>query len=53
MAGPVTGLEPAADGFTLRLADGQVSHARSVLITTGVSYRRLGARGRDQQMASR
>jgi len=29
MAGPVTGLEPVADGFTLRLAGGQVSHARS------------------------
>ena len=25
MAGPVTGLQPAADGPTLRLADGQVS----------------------------
>jgi thioredoxin reductase (NADPH) len=47
MAGPVTGLQPATDGFTLRLADGQVSHARSVLITTGVSYRRLDAPGLD------
>jgi thioredoxin reductase (NADPH) len=47
MAGPVTGLEPAADGFTLRLAGGQVSHARCVLITTGVSYRRLPATGLD------
>ena len=46
-AGPVTGLEPAADGFTLRLAGGRVSHARSVLITTGVSYRRLDATGLD------
>jgi len=45
MAGPVTALEPAADGFTLRMAGGQVSHARSVLITTGVSYRRLDAPG--------
>jgi thioredoxin reductase (NADPH) len=47
MAGPVTGLEPAADGFTLRLAGGRVSHSRSVLITTGVSYRRLDATGLD------
>ena len=47
MAGPVTGLQPAADGFTLRLADDQVSLTRSVLITTGVSYRRLDAPGLD------
>ena len=47
MAGPVTGLQPAAGGFTLRLANGQVSNARSVLITTGVSYRRLEAPGLD------
>jgi thioredoxin reductase (NADPH) len=47
MAGPVTGLEPAADGFTLRLAGVGESHARSVLIATGVSYRRLGAPGVD------
>ena len=47
MAGPVTGLRPAADGFTLRLAGGRESHARSVLITTGVSYRRLDAPGLD------
>ena len=47
MAGPVTGIEPAPDGFTIRLAGGQVSHARSVLITTGVSYRRLQAPGLD------
>jgi thioredoxin reductase (NADPH) len=52
MAGPVTGLEPAADGFTLRLADGRVSHARSVLITTGVSYRRLGAPGVDSLLGA-
>jgi len=47
MAGPVTALQPAADGFTLHLANGQVSHARSVLITTGVSYRRFDAPGLD------
>jgi thioredoxin reductase (NADPH) len=47
MAGPVRGLEPGGDGFTVHLADGQVSHTRSVLITTGVSYRRLNAPGLD------
>jgi len=47
MAGPVTALQPAAGGFTLRLAGGRVSHARSVLIATGVSYRRLDAPGLD------
>src|SRR5262249_19015327 len=47
MAGPVTGLQPAAGEFTLRLAGGRASHARSVLITTGVSYRRLDAPGLD------
>jgi thioredoxin reductase (NADPH) len=47
IVGPVTGLQPAADGFTLHLASGQVSHARSVLISTGVSYRRLEAPGLD------
>jgi thioredoxin reductase (NADPH) len=45
MAGPVTALQPAADGFTLRLAGGGECQARSVLITTGVSYRRLDAPG--------
>jgi thioredoxin reductase (NADPH) len=47
VAGPVTALEPAEGGFTVRLAGGRVSHARSVLITTGVSYRRLDAPGLD------
>jgi thioredoxin reductase (NADPH) len=47
MAGPVTGLEPAAGGFTLRLAGGGASQARSVLIAAGVSYRRLDAPGLD------
>ena len=45
MAGPVTALQPAPGGFTLHLAGGRVSHARSVLITTGVSYRKLDAPG--------
>ena len=52
LAGPVTGLEPGAGGFTLRLAGGQVSHARTVLITTGVSYRRLGAPGLDSLLGA-
>ena len=47
MAGPVTALQPAGGGFSLHLAGGRVSHARSVLIATGVSYRRLGAPGLD------
>jgi thioredoxin reductase (NADPH) len=46
MAGRVTGLQPAEE-FALQLTGGQVSHARSVLITTGVSYRKLEARGLD------
>jgi thioredoxin reductase (NADPH) len=45
LAGPVSGLQPAGGGFTLRLAGGQASHARTVLITAGVSYRRLDAPG--------
>jgi thioredoxin reductase (NADPH) len=52
MAGPVTALQPAADGFTLRLADGGESHARSVLIATGVSYRRLDAPGLDSLLGA-
>ena len=47
MVGPVSRLEPAEDGFTLRLAGGQMCHARSVLIATGVSYRKLDAPGLD------
>jgi thioredoxin reductase (NADPH) len=47
MAGPVLGLEPAADGFVLRLGGARDSQARSVLIATGVSYRRLDAPGLD------
>jgi thioredoxin reductase (NADPH) len=47
MAGPVTGLEPAAETFTLRLVGDRTIHARSVLIATGVSYRRLDAPGLD------
>ncbi|HEY2552186.1 MAG TPA: FAD-dependent oxidoreductase [Streptosporangiaceae bacterium] len=52
MAGPVTALQPAAHGFTLRLASGAESHARSVLISTGVSYRRLDAPGLDSLLGA-
>ncbi len=52
IAGPVTGLDPTADGFSLRLPRGQVTHARGVLITTGVSYRRLDAPGLDSLLGA-
>ena len=52
LAGPVVGLEAGAGGFTLRLDGGRVSHARTVLITTGVSYRRLGAPGLDSLLGA-
>jgi thioredoxin reductase (NADPH) len=52
MAGPVTELQPAVDGFILRLADGKEGHARSVLITTGMSYRRLDAPGADSLLGA-
>ena len=52
MAGPVTALQPTAGGFTLHLADGQVSHTRTVLITTGVSYRSLEAPGLDSLLGA-
>jgi thioredoxin reductase len=52
MAGPVTALQPAADGVTLRLAGGRACHARSVLIATGVSYRRLDAPGLDSLLGT-
>jgi thioredoxin reductase (NADPH) len=52
LAGPVTGLQPAADGFTLHLAGGLASHARSVLVATGVSYRRLDAPGLDSLLGA-
>jgi thioredoxin reductase (NADPH) len=47
VAGPVTGLRPTAGGFILNLASGQAATARSVLISTGVSYRKLDAPGMD------
>jgi thioredoxin reductase (NADPH) len=52
MAGPVTALQPAAGGFTLQLAGGRASHARSILIATGVSYRRLHAPGVDSLLGA-
>jgi thioredoxin reductase (NADPH) len=42
---PVTGLHPVKTGYLLRLADGSEVHSRSVVIATGVSYRRLEAPG--------
>ena len=43
---PVTMLRPAdAGGFRLSLADGSTARSRSVVIATGVSYRRLEAPG--------
>jgi thioredoxin reductase (NADPH) len=52
VARPVSGLQPAGDGFTLRFAGGGEGHARSVLITTGVSYRRLDAPGLDSLLGA-
>jgi thioredoxin reductase (NADPH) len=52
MAGPVTRLEPGDGGFTLHLADGRISLARSVLISTGVSYRRLDVPGLDSLLGA-
>jgi hypothetical protein len=47
VARPVTALRPGADGFTVRLASGSHARARSVIVTTGVSYRRLTGPGLD------
>jgi thioredoxin reductase (NADPH) len=52
LTGPVTALQPATGGFTLHLAGGRISNARSVLIATGVSYRRLDAPGLDALLGS-
>ncbi len=48
----VTGLAPVADGFTLSMANGGQCRARSVLIATGVSYRRLDAPGLDSLLGA-
>jgi thioredoxin reductase (NADPH) len=42
---PVTALSAAESGYRLDLADGSEVHSRSVVIATGVSYRRLDATG--------
>jgi thioredoxin reductase len=47
VVGPVTGLQPASDGYIVSLSDGRNAHARTVVIATGVSYRRLTAPGVD------
>jgi thioredoxin reductase (NADPH) len=47
MVGAVVELESVNDGFVLRLEGGRVGHARSVLVATGVSYRRLDTPGLD------
>jgi thioredoxin reductase (NADPH) len=44
----VVGLEASGPQRSVRLDDGTVLHGRSVLITTGVSYRRLEAKGIDR-----
>ncbi|UMG92380.1 FAD-dependent oxidoreductase [Nocardioides sp. TF02-7] len=45
LACEVTGLEERGPVRAVRLADGNEVEARSVLVSTGVSYRRLDARG--------
>jgi thioredoxin reductase (NADPH) len=52
MAGAATGLERAGSAFILRLTGGRVSHAATVLIATGVSYRRLAAPGVDRLLGA-
>jgi thioredoxin reductase (NADPH) len=48
VAGPVTKLQPAAEGYALNIANGGRVHARTVVIAAGVSYRRLTAPGLDR-----
>jgi thioredoxin reductase (NADPH) len=50
--GPVTELQVGAQNFKLRLASGGECRARSVLVATGVSYRRLNAPGLDRLLGS-
>ncbi|HMG31868.1 MAG TPA: FAD-dependent oxidoreductase [Jiangellaceae bacterium] len=45
VTGPVTGLRPAGSGYLLSLADASEVTCRSVVVATGVSYRRLDAPG--------
>src|SRR5262249_41680986 len=48
LTAPATGLSPAEGGFTITLADGSALRCRTVVIATGVSYRRLDAPGVDR-----
>jgi thioredoxin reductase (NADPH) len=43
-----TALEPVGDNYTLDTANGGRVHARTVIVATGVSYRRLTAPGLDR-----
>jgi thioredoxin reductase (NADPH) len=53
LLGPVTGLQVVGtEGFKLRLMGGRECDARSVLIATGVSYRRLDAPGLDSLLGA-
>ena len=52
VTGPVTGLQRTTTGFTLHIAGGGVCRARTVLIATGVSYRRLDAPGVDRLLGA-
>lgn len=52
VAGPVTTLRPGTDGFTVRLASGSHARARSVVVTTGASYRRLTGPGLDSLLGA-
>jgi thioredoxin reductase (NADPH) len=45
VAGPATGLSPTGGGYIIDVAPGGHVHARTVVIATGVSYRRLAAPG--------
>ena len=42
LARPAEGLRPGTDGFTVAVSGGPDVTARSIVIATGVSYRRLG-----------
>ena len=47
-AAEVTGIEPQGDGRTVRFGDGSHVTAHAVVLSTGVSYTRIGARGVDE-----
>jgi thioredoxin reductase len=48
----VTGMEVLDDGFELRVSPDIAVHARSVILATGVSYRRLAIEGLDPYVGS-